>query len=108
MLKTNSDSKHDNRSEAIREMLAQDPKAASRTIVKQLAEKGIKVTPTLVYYVKSKQNQAKRQKKRTDAAAMSQRMTANNPVELVIRIKSLAREVGGMKTLKQLVDLLAD
>lgn len=31
-----------------------------------------------------------------------------NPVELVLRVKDLAREVGGINQLKQLVDLLAE
>lgn len=106
MAKTNG--AHNNKSEAIRAALAENPQATSRTIVKQLAETGLKVAPTLVYYVKSKQKHAKRQKKRTDAAALSARINVNNPVNLVVRVKAIAREVGGIKTLKQLVDLLAE
>jgi len=33
---------------------------------------------------------------------------AANPVELVLRVKDMAREVGGIRNLKQLVDLLAE
>ena len=33
---------------------------------------------------------------------------ARNPLELVIRVKQLSREVGGVKNLKMLVDLLAE
>jgi hypothetical protein len=36
------------------------------------------------------------------------RSVGSNPVELVLRVKDLAREVGGIKHLKQLVDLLAE
>jgi hypothetical protein len=40
------------------------------------------------------------------AAALS--LSVRNPVEVIIRVKELARELGGYKNLKLLVDLLAD
>jgi hypothetical protein len=95
------------KSEAIREALAQNPKAGSREIITLLAGKGLKVAPTLVYYVKSKQNQARRRQKRERVAAASRKTATTNPVELVLRVKDLAREVGGIDNLKMLVDLLA-
>jgi hypothetical protein len=91
-----------NKSQAIRELLALDPKMDSKTIMSRLAEKGVKVSSTMVYYVRSKMKQAKRKEKRARVVA------TNNPVELVLRVKDLAREVGGIKHLKQLVDLLAE
>jgi RNase P protein component len=97
-----------NKSSAVREVLAQNPKATSKDVVTLLGQRGIKVTPTLVYYIKSKAMQAKRMKRRTDAAAVSESIKVKNPVELVIRVKQLAQEVGGMSNLKQLVDLLVD
>ncbi len=97
-----------NKSGAIRDALVQNPKATSKDIVTLLGEKGVNVTPTLVYYIKSKQMQANRKKRRTDAAAMSESIKVKNPVELVMRVKQLAREVGGIRNLKQLVDLLAE
>jgi ABC-type Fe3+ transport system substrate-binding protein len=97
-----------NKSEAIREVIAQNPKAGTKDVIAQLASKGIKVAPTLVYYIKSKQNQQKRKQKRERVAASSRTTPARNPVELVARVKALAREVGGIRPLKQLVDLLAE
>src|SRR3954466_451479 len=97
-----------NKSEAIREEIAQNPTAGTKDIISQLAAKGIKVAPTLVYYIKSKQNQQKRKQKRERVAASARTTPARNPVELVARVKELAREVGGIKPLKQLVDLLAE
>jgi hypothetical protein len=91
-----------NKSQAIRELFAQDPKMESKAVIAGLAERGVKVSPTMVYYVRSKMKQAKRKEKRARVAANS------NPVELVLRVKDLAREVGGIKHLKQLVDLLAE
>ena len=97
-----------NKSDAIREELAKNPKAGSKAIIAALAERGIKVAPSLIYFVKSKGNQAKRKARRVEAEAEGRRIGAANPLELVIRVKNLAREVGGMKSLKQLVDLLAE
>jgi hypothetical protein len=91
-----------NKSQAIREMFAQDPKMGSKAVIGGLAEKGVKVSSTMVYYVRSKMKQAKRKERRDRVAATA------NPVELVLRVKDLAREVGGIKHLKQLVDLLAE
>jgi hypothetical protein len=108
MARTKNDGKPVNRSEAVREALAQNPRAGSKEIVAALAARGVKVTPTLVYYVKSKQNQAKRRAKRAQVAESSRETGVPNPLELVIRVKDLAREVGGIHNLKQLVDLLAE
>ena len=66
------------------------------------------MAPSLIYFVKSKASQKKRKARRALAEETSRQAGANNPVELVIRVKDLAREVGGMKYLKQLVDLLAE
>lgn len=97
-----------NRSQAIRDFLAENPKADTKTVVAGLADKGIKVAPTLVYFIKSKQKQAKRRAKRDRVAESSRQTTSPNPVEVVLRVKDLAREVGGIKNLKLLVDLLAE
>ena len=92
-----------NKSQVIREILAADPKADYKTVITKAAEKGAKVSQTMVYYVRSKLGQAARKAKREQAAT-----TSRNPVELVSKVKKLANEVGGMKHLKQLVDLLAE
>jgi hypothetical protein len=97
-----------NKSQAIRDLFAVNPKADSKTVIAQLAEKGIKVSPTMVYYVRSKQKLANRKAKRERVAESSRQTGIKNPVELVLRVKDLAREVGGIKSLKQLVDLLAE
>jgi hypothetical protein len=97
-----------NKSEAIREALAEHPQAGPKDIVAGLAAKGIKVSPTLVYYIKSRAKHAKRQQKRARVAAASAGTGTGNPVEVVLRVKDLAREVGGIGNLKMLVDLLAE
>ena len=97
-----------NKSQAIRDFLAGSPTAGTKEVVAGLAEKGIKVAPTLVYFIKSKQRQAKRRAKRERVAASSRQMASANPVEVILRVKDFARELGGIKNLKILVDLLAD
>jgi hypothetical protein len=97
-----------NKSQAIRDFLAGSPKAGTKDIVAGLAEKGIKVAPTLVYFIRSKANQVKRRAKRDRVAESSRQSGSKNPVEVVLRVKDLVREVGGIKNLKTLVDLLAE
>jgi hypothetical protein len=107
MPKSQTNGKPVNRSDAVREELAKNPKVKSKEIIATLGGRGIKVSPTLVYYVKSRQKYSRRKAKRERVAEASMR-AAPNPLELVIRLKDLAREVGGFKNLKQLVDLLAE
>ena len=97
-----------NKSDAIREELARNPKADSKAVIAALAGRGVKVAPSLVYFVKSKANQKKRKARRALAEETGRKSGAANPLELVIRVKDLANEVGGIKNLKQLVDLLAE
>lgn len=93
-----------NKAQAIRDFLSTKPKATNREVMEALGEKGIKVSYNQVYFVKVKGKKAKRRAavKATRAAGMS------NPVEAVMKVRALASEVGGMKSLKQLVDLLAE
>jgi hypothetical protein len=95
-----------NKSEAIREELAKDPKAGSKAIIEALAARGIKVTSSLVYVVKSKSSQAKRKARRANAEEAGRSAGFSNPVDVVSRVRDLAREVGGLKQLRRLVDLL--
>src|SRR5947209_10162037 len=106
--KESSDNGKLTKSQSIRDVLAADPKADSKSVIARLAEKGVKVSPTMVYYVRSKLNRAKRRAKRERVAESSRQTGIKNPVELVLRVKDLAREVGGITYLKQLVDLLAE
>jgi hypothetical protein len=100
--------KQSNRSQAVRDALVANPGASSKDIIAQLAGRGMKVSPTLVYYIKSKQSKARRIEKRARVAATSRSTGTRDPVQVVIRVKELAREVGGVQNLKLLVDLLAE
>jgi len=94
-----------NMSAAIRDMISQNPQAKASEIISLLADKGIKVRPHLVYLVKGKMKRIKRRKKRQRVMAT----TGNgNLVELILKVKELARDAGGIGSLKQLVDALAE
>lgn len=93
-----------NMSQAIRDLLKENPKASTKEVVETLAGKGIKVLPSLVYFIKGKM---KRTRRKQIGKRMAQAGIAN-PVDLILRVRSLAEEAGGMKRLKQLVDALAE
>ena len=60
----NSDGNKGNKSQAIRELLLQKPEAKAREIVSLLAQQKIDVSPSMIYMVKGRLAQMKRQKKR--------------------------------------------
>lgn len=110
MSKQNSSDKDQppNKSDAIRDYLSGNPKATSKEVVEALAAKGIKVAPSLIYFVKSRARYAKHKARRDKAAEGLSQSGVSSPLELVVRVKKLANEVGGIKNLKKLVDVLAE
>ena len=100
--------KKTNKSQAIRDMIAANPKAKSSEIVTLLADKGIKVSSTLVYAINAKGKAKKRKQKREKVMAAGQGMVSGDPLELIRGVKALAAKAGGIRHLKELVDLLAD
>src|SRR5438105_15731863 len=88
-----------NKSAAVREWLAKNRKMPAKEVISAMAEKGMKVSPNLVYLVKAKRGAAKRKQRRVGAA----RVMANGVADVasVIRkVRGLANEVGGMTKLK--------
>jgi hypothetical protein len=94
-----------NKSAAIRDKLKLYPKASVKQIVSHLAQDNITVAPNLVYLIKAKQRRKAVKQRR-------QRVTAAtgivNPIDVIVKAKSLARDVGGIERLKQLVEALAE
>ena len=98
-----------NKSQAIRDFYAENPKADSKTVVAGLAERGVKVSPR--WSITSRASWARPSGRPSESKWPSRRGRQRlvNPVEIILRVKDhLAREVGGVKNLKQLVDLLAE
>jgi DNA polymerase I-like protein with 3'-5' exonuclease and polymerase domains len=96
------------KSAAVRGILEKNPKAPVKEVVATLEQQGIKVSANYVYMLKSKAKAKGRQERREKAVAASKSAGLANPVELVAGIKALAKKAGGMRTLKQLVELLSD
>ncbi len=104
MAKKKSDGKGVTQSSAIRDYLAQHPHAPSKEVVANLATKGIKVRPSSVYFIKGK---LKQQQRKELGNSMAEAGMAN-PVDLILNVRKLAQEAGGMTQLKKLVDALAE
>jgi hypothetical protein len=95
-----------NKSAAIREAIQANPKAKAREIVEKLRGKGIKVTVPLVYYIKSHSNRAKRRAKR--AKVMASANGRGDVVAIIVGLKQLASQSGGIGNLKKIVDAMAE
>lgn len=104
-----------NQSEEIRAVLATNPKLKAKEVVEELAKKGVTVATDSVYNVKSTLSKKKQKRK---AASTNGHVAANghstngatvgSPIQLVLKVKDLAIQLGGFKSLKQLVDALAE
>src|SRR5262249_3832483 len=96
-----------NKSAEVRAILAKEPKTPVKEIVATLAARGLKISPNLVYLIKSKSKSKARRARRQQAMAMSASAGIANPVQLILEVRQLAGKAGGIKHLKALVDVLA-
>jgi hypothetical protein len=76
-------------------------------VVALLAEQKIEVNPNLVYMIKSKRSRKKRKEQRKFAVEATRTAGSANPVQLIMEVRSVAEKAGGMRRLKELIDLLA-
>jgi hypothetical protein len=106
-----------NRSAAIRDLLKEMPDIKANDAVKALGEKGIKIKTSLFYIVKGKVAGGKSRRRRNRRKAVEM-MTApanggpgrgtSDALTTIRKIKLFAAEVGGLRTLKSLVDILSE
>jgi hypothetical protein len=98
-----------NKSDEIRKLFRENPKMPVSEVVSTLASKGIKVSPNLAYFVKGHMKGKKgRRKKARQMVAKVAASGNHNPVATILKVKSWAGEVGGLKKLKALVDALSE
>lgn len=100
------------KSEEVRQLLKADPEIKAQEAVAKLAEKGVKISGNLFYFVKGQMKGRKARRKKAQRTvtrvAESTHGTRVDAVTTIRRVKSLADEVGGMKTLKALVEVLSE
>jgi hypothetical protein len=102
-----------NQSEEIRNFLGANPKAKAKEVVAKLAEQGINVKVGLVYIVKGKMMGRKGRKKKAremveKVGATNSHVSRDQTVAEMLKVKRFAKEVGGMKRLKIIVDAFTD
>jgi hypothetical protein len=100
--------KTSSKAQAIRDAIKADRHAKAKEIVATLATKGIKVTTPHVYMIKSQLKQKQRKANRAKAVETSRQAGSSNPVSAVLSVRKLAMDLGGLKNLKALVDVLSE
>ena len=99
-----------NKSQAIRDLLKANPKVTSKEAIAHLHEKGVEVSDQLFYFVKGKLHGRKTRKRKANravaAVASNAGVSKNDALSTILKVQSLAQEVGGMKRLKALVEAL--
>lgn len=97
------------KSEEVRRQLKAYPGMKAKELVAALGEKGIEVTDALVYFVKGKMKgrKARKQKVAKTVAKVAETTPSIDPLTIIMKVKGLAAEVGGMKKLKALVEALS-
>lgn len=98
-----------NKSQAIRDILKQKPDIAVKDVVSQMASKGMKITPNLVYFIKGKVKAGSQRRKKVVRAARAASVSTNgDPVTLIKDVRALAERSGGIAKLQELVAALAE
>jgi hypothetical protein len=103
-----------NKSAAIRTLYADNPKMPIRLLVHELAEDGIEVTPSQVYFVLGgARDKSKREAGEQRRAVVGRRKAGNktgmsDAVAVLLDLKALAERAGGIQRLKELLDVLAE
>jgi hypothetical protein len=99
-----------NKSEVIRQLLKANPKITAKEVGAALEAKGIKASQKLYYLVKGKilGRQAHKNKARKVVAKVAASTGNADALSTILKVKSWANEVGGMKKLKALVEALSE
>ena len=100
-----------NKSEEIRRLLRANPKVSAKEVSDTLRAKGIKISDKLFYLVKGNMLGKQSRKRRADkmVATVAETTGSGNADALstILKIKSWANEVGGLKRLRALVEALS-
>ena len=106
-----------NKSQLVRDLLKENPKIKAGEAVAALGEKGVKISVNLFYLVKGNQLGKKSRRRKntqnavevaTTASSNGSVATKSDAVATILKVKKFAAEVGGLRTLKGLVDALSE
>lgn len=106
-----------NKSQAVREILTENPKATVREVVAALAAKNIEVSDNLVYSIKGEFKEKSKRKKKIAKAALAAVKPSNGPstaasrtdaITMIREVKALAAKAGGYERLIELAKALAE
>jgi hypothetical protein len=99
-----------NKSAEIRDLFAKNPDIKVRDLIATLGAKGIEVKPNLVYLIKGKLKGEERHPRgnRGGAAKSAAASKSGDALATIMKVKKVADEVGGMRTLKALIDALSE
>jgi hypothetical protein len=97
-----------NKSEEIRQLLKSNPGMKAKEVIAALKEKGIDATEGLVYFIKGKTQGRKSRKQRAQSLATEVAATTgkSDVVATIRKVQELAAELGGLKKLKALLEVL--
>jgi hypothetical protein len=97
-----------NKSEEVRKLLRANPKMKAKEVVADMAKRGLPITDNLVYFIKGKMKGRKRRQKKAQQIVAKVAATGNtDPVAAILKVQALASELGGLKKLKALVEVLS-
>lgn len=98
-----------NKSAAIREILKEQPMIKASEAIAALGAKGIKVAPGLFYLIKGKVAGGKKRGRKAGrkAAKVGVAGGSTDALATILKVKKLADEIGGMKTLKAVIEALS-
>jgi hypothetical protein len=101
-----------NKSEKIRQLLAANPQIGAKEAVAALGAKGVEVSEALFYFVKGhlkgRKGRKKKAKQVVAKVAKATNVQKTYALSTILKIKTLATEVGSLKELKMLVEALSD
>jgi len=99
-----------NMSQAIRDLLKENPKMKAKEIISTLGSRGIPVKEGLVYFIKGQNKGSKGRKKKADSMIATVAVTTGtgDALATILKVKGLANQVGGLKKLKAIIDALSE
>ena len=99
-----------NMSQEIRNLIIEYHKMKAKEIVASLAKRGIAVKEGLVYFIKGQTKGRKGRKRKADdmIATVAATTGTTDALSVILKVKGLANQVGGLKKLKAIIDALSE